>query len=336
MSGFKSKNFNIPEGIEYYMAGEAKIFEKLKRNISSIYTKSKYSYVITPIFDNLDNLLSLKSTDLDNQTTFVLDKINRTEVGIRADITPQIAKVDYQLTGGKGKSKYCYMGDILRLSPGPFDRINPFQTGVEYFGIKDKSADIEIIKLMIDIISLSKEQKIIIELGDLCYLNNLINELNLDMEKKIRLVNLINLKSTDEIKNFFNENNLSKNKKKFLLDLISLSGDISVMKELKKVMKYNKVKNFTALNNLESIAQIIQKYKSNCDIQIDLCELHGLNYQSSLAYTAYIPNLRKEIARGGRYLAYDTYSNNPRTATGFSLDIKDLLDILLQKRPYHV
>ena len=79
----------------------------------------------------------------------------------------------------------------------------------------------------------------------------------------------------------------------------------------------------------------IQKYKSNCDIQIDLCELHGLNYQSSLAYTAYIPNLRKEIARGGRYLAYDAYSSNPRTATGFSLDIKDLLDILLQKRPYN-
>ena len=143
-------------------------------------------------------------------------------------------------------------------------------------------------------------------------------------------------KVMEQINNFFNENNLPKNKKKFLLDLISLSGDISVMKELKKVMKYNKVKNFTALNNLESIAQIIQKYKSNCDIQIDLCELHGLNYQSSLAYTAYIPNLRKEIARGGRYLAYDTYSNNPRTAIGFSLDIKDLLDILLQKRPYHV
>ena len=100
-------------------------------------------------------------------------------------------------------------------------------------------------------------------------------------------------------------------------------------------MKYNKVKNSTALNDLESIAEIIQKYKSNCDIQIDLCELHGLNYQSSLAYTAYIPNLRKEIARGGRYLAYDAYSSNPRTATGFSLDIKDLLDILLQKRPYN-
>mgnify|MGYP001199334178 CR=1 FL=1 len=94
MSGFKSKNFNIPEGIEYYMAGEAKIFEKLKRNISSIYTKSKYSYVITPIFDNLDNLLSLKSTDLDNQTTFVLDKINRTEVGIRADNGKVVIRID--------------------------------------------------------------------------------------------------------------------------------------------------------------------------------------------------------------------------------------------------
>ena len=212
----KSKNFFIPDGVEYYMPQHAIKFEKLKSSILKIYSKYKYQYIIPPIFDSLDNLLNLKSTDLDSQTTFVLDKSSRSEVGIRADITPQISRIDYQISKGKANSKFSYMGDILRLSPGPFDRLNPYQTGAEFFGAISKSVDVEIIKLMIDIISLSKEDKVIIELGDLSFVNNLLNELELIPEEKSILIDLINFKSKLEINDFFKKNKLN-NKKLILL-----------------------------------------------------------------------------------------------------------------------
>jgi len=94
----KAKNFYIPDGIEYYMPSDAVKLEKIKSKILKIYAKYNYTYVIPPIFDNLDNLLNLKSTDLDSETALVLDKRTSKEIGIRADITPQISKIDYQMT----------------------------------------------------------------------------------------------------------------------------------------------------------------------------------------------------------------------------------------------
>ena len=142
----KSKNFLIPDGIEYYIGDSATKFDRIKSKIIKIYDKYDYIHIIPPIFDSLDNLLNLNSTDLDNKTAYILDRSNGNEIGVRADITPQISKVDYQITNGQGNSKFSYMGDILCLSPGPFDRINPFQTGVEHFGNVSKKIDIEIIK----------------------------------------------------------------------------------------------------------------------------------------------------------------------------------------------
>lgn len=332
----KSKSFYVPDGLEYFISEEAVVFEKIKASILKTYLNSKYTYVIPPIFDSLDNLLNLKSTDLDSQTTLVLNKSTTNEIGIRADITPQISRVDYQSTGGKGNSKFCYIGDILRLAPGPFDRKNPCQTGVECFGIINKSVDLEIIKLMINIISLSNEKNIVIELGDLSYVNSLINNLSLSTQTRLSLIDLINLKSKHEIKDFFKIYKLSTKKLSLLLDLISLTGDISVLKEVKRVFNIHKIKSTSSLNDLIYLSKGIKKIKNNCNVQIDLCELHGLNYQSSLVYSAYIPSFRKEIARGGRYNAYNLQENKVRYATGFSLDIKDILGAAYGKRNSYV
>ena len=332
----KTKNFQIPDGIEYYMPSDAVKLESLKSKILKIYSKYKYLYVIPPIFDNLENLLNLKSTDLDTETAFVLDKQTGSEIGIRTDITPQISKIDYQMTKGIGNSRFSYMGDVLRLSPGPFDRINPYQTGAEYFGKLSNSTDIEIIKLMIDLVSLSNEKKIVVELGDLSFINNLLLDLNLINFKRLALIDLINLKSKFEIKEFFKINKLSNKKLSLLIELLDLSGDIKVLKELKSLMKNYKSKASLELTNLTSIANAINKFRGISEVQIDLCELHGFNYQSGLIYTAYVPNLRKEIARGGRYTAYNDHSDKPRYATGFSLDIKDILNLSIGRRDTYV
>ena len=332
----KSKNFLIPDGIEYYIGDNATKFDRIKSKIIKIYGKYDYIHIIPPIFDSLDNLLNLNSTDLDNKTAYILDRSNGNEIGVRADITPQISKVDYQITNGQGNSKFSYMGDILCLSPGPFDRINPFQTGVEHFGNVSKKIDIEIIKLMIDIISLSKQRKIVIELGDLSFINNLLIDLNISEDNRLKLIDLINLKSKIEIKDFFKDLKLSNKTLLLLLNLIDISGDISVLSELKKLSKSFKQDLSNEIDELISISKSINRVSDISQVQIDLCELHGFSYQKSLIYSAYVPGLRKEIARGGRYTAYITESDKKRLATGFSLDVKDILDLSIGRRDTHV
>ena len=332
----KSKNFLIPDGIEYYLGNDAVRFERLKSSITKIFIKYGYTYIVPPIFDSMDNLLNLNSTDLDSNTGYIFDRSTGNEIGVRADITPQISKVDYQMTDGSGNSKYSYMGDILRLSSGPFDRMNPFQAGVEYFGNVTKSTDIEIIKLMIDVVSLSKQNKIVIELGDLSIVNDLLSKLNLSEADRHILIDFINLKSKSEIKNFFKSLSLSKKQLSLLLNLIDISGDISVLSELKILSAKYKLDITDQIDELNSIAKSINKFSDISQVQIDLCELQGFNYQSGLIYSTYVPGLRKEIARGGRYKAYTNQDGIVRFATGFSLDIKDIFNLSMGRRDTHV
>ena len=320
----KNKKFVIPDGMEYFMPNEAKFFENLKQRALRILTNLGYQYVNPPIFDNLDNLLSLKAIDLDIETLTITDHQAGGEIGIRADITPQIAKIDYQISKAKGNNKYCYMGDTLKSSSGNLDRKNPYQLGAEIFGENNRNSDIEIIKSMAEIISLSGEKRLIIELGDVTFVNNILNNLGIDNKKRRLLINLINLKSMDEIKLFCKENNLDKKNSIFLLELLQLSGEKKVLNEIQKLINSKKVSFTNELNNLKYIIKEIEKFKIPCEIQIDLCELHGYEYQQSIVYTAYVPNFRKEIARGGRYNAYSVGKDKYREATGFSLDLKDI------------
>ncbi len=325
----KNKNFVIPDGMEYFMPNEAKHFENLKQKSLKKLTDLGYMYVNPPIFDSLNNLLSLKANDLDIETLTITDQQSGGDIGIRADITPQIAKIDHQVSNAKGVSKYCYMGDILKSSSRDFDRKNPYQLGAEVFGANNKKSDLEIIKSMIEIVSLSNEKRLIIEIGDVSFINDLLDCFQLNEIKRRYLIGLINLKSISEIQIFCKENNINKKMSNFLIDLIKLSGEIDVLNELKKLMKSNNIKSTNRINDLKFIAEGIKKLKIPCELQIDLSELHGYDYQSSIIYAAYVPNFRKEVARGGRYIAYNTEKNNSREATGFSLDLKDIFNLLI-------
>ena len=153
---------------------------------------------------------------------------------------------------------------------------------------------------------------------------------------KSKLIDFINLKSKSEIKHFFTSYTLPNKKLSLLLDLIDISGDISVLSELKVLSNKYKLDIAEQINELNFIAKSINRFSDILEIQVDLCELHGFNYQSGLIYSAYVPGLRKEIARGGRYKAYTNQDGVARCATGFSLDIKDILNLSIGRRDTHV
>ncbi len=318
-----SNDFFIPSGIEYCMPEEAKKFEKLKTQTIKIFNKHGYSYVIPPIVDSLNNLLTLNSNDLKEKTIKFQNSTTGETFGIRADITPQIAKIDLHLsTSKKSINRLAYLGDIIRVSPNKFDRINPYQIGAEYFGNLTPSVDVELIQMLIEILSLSRKSKIIIELGDLSVITQLLSSLSLTNNDKILLIDLINVKSKNEIIKFFTDKNLKKDVMTTICELIDFNGKINVLSKIKKSLSKSKIRFDTKLKELEFIAKKIIKLNNIEDVHIDLCNLNTLNYQTDIIYTAYIPNMRKEIATGGRY----TVDSNKdfRQASGFSLDLKDI------------
>ncbi len=322
-----NNNFFIPNGIEYYMPDEAKKFDKLRSQTIKIFDKYGYGYVIPPIADSLVNLLNLNSSDLQEKTLSFQDSNTGDKFGIRADITPQIAKVDLHLSKHKNVSnKIAYLGDIIRVSHDQFDRINPYQVGAEYFGDIKPSADIELIKILVEILTLSKDSKILIELGDLSIINQLLNSLSLNVDDKNTLISLINIKSKDEIIEFFAQKKLKQDVLKIICDLITFNGEIKLLSNIKNTLNNFSTKLYPNLKDLEYIAKKIIRLKGVYDVHIDLCNLNTLNYQTGIIYTAYIQNMRKEIAKGGRYMT--SMNNNGRQASGFSLDLKDLYNII--------
>ena len=318
-----SQKFLIPDGIEYYTGKEALLFQNLKTSVLKIFNKYKYEFVVTPVIDSINNLNNLNGDNLKNYT---ISLSNRKELGIRADITPQISRLDYQSYKENKSNKFAYMGDIYRESESAFDRNNPFQVGAEYFGIISDDTDISLLKMCYEIVTLSKTKRIIIELNDSFFINTYMNSLKLNDNEKKQLINLISLKSIDEINQYYKTKKLSSRKLNELHDLLKLDGTENI---IKKVQDFSKKYNYKSQENIKRLKSITNKIKNlkNIEIIIDLCSLNSMDYETSFNYTFYVEKLRKPIAFGGRYESYLLKDGTIRYATGFSVDLKDVVTI---------
>ena len=318
-----TKKFLIPDGIEYYTGADASLLESLKSFVLKIFKKYKYEFVITPVIDSIDNLNNLYVGDHRNLN---ISLSNRKDLGIRADITPQISRLDYQSNQLNKPNKYSYMGDIYRETKSAFDRSNPYQVGAEYFGKITKNIDVTLIKMCHEIISLGKPKKILIELSDSFFINNFLDSLKLKTSDRNQLKNLINLKSLDEIAEFLRIIKTSKKKFNELFDLMSINGgDLSI----KHIKKFCKQYNYKADENTRLLDEIVKDIGllKNVQIILDICSFRSMDYEKSFNYAFYVEDFRKPIALGGRYVSYVSDKGLNRTATGFSIDLKDIVMI---------
>ena len=317
-----TQKFLIPDGIEYYTGKEALVFQNLKTSVLKIFNKYKYEFVITPVIDSINNLNNLNGDHINN-TISLSDK---KELGIRADITPQISRLDYQSYKTNESNKFSYMGDIYRESKSSFERSNPFQVGAEFFGTVSDNIDINLLKMCYEIITLSKTKRIVIELNDSFFINTYINKLNLDDTARKELNHLISLKSMDEITQYYKLKKLSNRKLVELRDLLELVGPVSILRKIEEFSNKYKYKSQKSIKSLKSIFNQIKGLK-NTDVIIDLCSLNSMEYETSFNYTFYVDKLRKPIAFGGRYESYMLKDDSMRNATGFSIDLKDVVAV---------
>jgi ATP phosphoribosyltransferase regulatory subunit len=306
-------NWKLPEGIDDLTGIEAKKFEYNRRKLLDLYIDKGFELVIPPMVEYIE--LLLPSNSIDEKTFKLTDYKDGKTLGIRSDITLQISRIDAK-RASNDIEKYCYIGTILQTKADDFyTSRSPIQAGVELYGCKDISTDIEIIKLMLESLRVLSIDNIVLSIGNIEIFNTLIEDQNLSTENKIKLKKIFAKHSVPDLINFLDNNNINNADK--LLSLMQLEGDQDILPKAIKIFK-DIPKAILAIEDLIKISQNLKK--TNIDLIIDFAEFKPYEYHTGIVFSAYNKNYPKALAQGGRYNSI----NKKRSATGFSFDLKFL------------
>ena len=317
----------LPEGVDEILPPKAMLLEQICRKLIDLFSTWGYEFVIPPMIEYLESLLTAAGEDLDLQTYKVTDQLSGRLMGIRADITPQVARIDAHLLQRDVPTRLCYLGSVLHSRTNSSgDSRSPLQLGAELYGHAGVSSDIEIVKLMLATFNSLGIRNICMDIGHIGIFRSLISEAKLSAEQKSEIFEMLKRKAKDELKIFYKKLKINDNNSKALLDLIDLHGDVTVLDDA--VHAFGKLSpNITKyIAEVKAVTESISD-QSDASINIDLAELRGYNYHTGMIYTAFVPNEGKGIAFGGRYDDIGSAFGRARPATGFSTDVKQLLEL---------
>ena len=318
------RNWLLPEFIEDVLPAEAARIEFLRRELLDLFKVHGYQYVIPPMLEYLESLITGTGHDLDLATFKVVDQLTGRLMGVRADTTPQAARIDAHMLNQQGVSRLCYAGTVLRTKPDGLARTRePLQLGVELFGHAGIEADIEIQRLMIKALQLMGLSELHIDFSHVAIFESLIQSANIQSALEQALYAALQSKDKALVASLACD--LPTETKAALMSLTNLNGDASVLDIAEKSLpKLSAIKN--ALNDLRAVNAKIGT--SNVHVSFDLCELRGYNYHSGIVFAAYAKGYAGPIALGGRYDEVGLSFGRARPATGFSLDLRGVVTSL--------
>jgi ATP phosphoribosyltransferase regulatory subunit len=318
------RNWLLPEYIEDVLPAEAARLEALRRQLLDLFKVHGYQYVIPPTLEYLESLITGTGHDLDLATFKVVDQLTGRLMGIRADMTPQAARIDAHMLNHQGVSRLCYAGTVLRTKPsGLAHTREPLQLGAELFGHAGIESDIEIHRLMIKALQVLGLKELHIDFSHVAIFEALVKagNINANLEQALYAA----LQSKDKASVALLADSLDTTVKQALMDLTDLNGDVSVLQkaeqqlpELPEVSK--------ALADLRIVAS--QLSDLNVNVSFDLSELRGYHYHSGIVFAAYAKGYTGPIALGGRYDEVGLAFGRARPATGFSLDLRGAVTAL--------
>lgn len=317
----------LPEGINESLPEQAEALEVLRRRILDLYHSWGYELVILPFIEYLESLLTGTGHDLDLQTFKLTDQLSGRMMGVRADMTPQVARIDAHRLNRDVPTRLCYLGTVLNTRPDGFaGSRSPMQVGAELYGHAGIDSDLEVLSLMLETLKISGIETLHIDLGHVGIFRNLAAEVGLSSEQEARLFDMLQRKARPEIEDFLSSLELSEVHRTCLSELASMNGGLEVLEKARAMM--SSVNGLSAiLDDIESVAKRISEDYPQVELNIDLAELRGYHYHTGIIFTAYVPGQGKEIARGGRYDDIGKVFGRARPATGFSTDLKTLISL---------
>ena len=315
------RNWLLPEFIEDVLPAEAARIEQLRRQLLDLFKVHGYQYVIPPTLEYLESLITGTGRDLDLATFKVVDQLTGRLMGIRADMTPQAARIDAHMLNQQGISRLCYAGTVLRTKPDGLARTRePLQLGAELFGHAGIESDIEIQRLMIKALQLLGLQDLNIDFSHVAIFEALVRagNVNADLEEALYAA----LQSKDKAQVAALGANLDAAYRQAFIDLTDLNGDVSVLEKAANVLpKLPEI--VQALANLSAVASKLSDLKVS--VSFDLGELRGYHYHSGVVFAAYARGYTGPVALGGRYDEVGIAFGRARPATGFSLDLRGIV-----------
>jgi ATP phosphoribosyltransferase regulatory subunit len=313
----------LPDGIDEMLPDEAQRLEILRATLLQTFENWGYQLVVPPFIDFLDSLLTGSGHELDLQTFKLTDQISGKMLGVRADMTPQVARIDAHNLKNNHPTRLCYVGTILHTRGDALEKSrSPMQIGAELYGHAGKESDLEVIRLMLEMLAMSGVLNVHLDLGHVGIYRALAEEANLTHAQESELFDVLQRKARPELKELLESYNLTDDLKTSLLKLSELNGDKTIFAKARDLFKSAKAQK--ALDDLDAISTALARYFPSLSISFDLAELRGYHYHTGVVFAAFVPSIGKEIARGGRYDNIGAIFGRERPATGFSADLKVL------------
>jgi len=318
----------LPEGIEEVLPPEAWRLECARRELLDLFARWGYALIFPPFIEYLESLLTGTGNDLDLQTFKVTDQLTGRMMGVRADITPQAARIDAHPLRRESASRLCYLGTVLHTRPDGFaGSRSPLQVGAELFGHAGVESDVEILSLVLESLSLLAIPDVHVDLGHVGIFRALAADAELSKSCENDLFAALQRKAIPEIEAMLDAWRLDAAQRKRLAALAELNGGPEVLEQARDVLDGASDTVMAALDNLCAISALLQQRVQDVVLHFDLAELHGYKYQTGMVFAVFIPGCGQEIARGGRYDAIGEVFGRARPATGFSTDLKTLVTL---------
>ncbi|WP_190247525.1 ATP phosphoribosyltransferase regulatory subunit [Candidatus Methylopumilus universalis] len=314
--------WTLPDYVEDMLPDEAVYLESLRRSILDLYQTHGYLYVIPPMLEYIESLNG-NGQDMDLDTFKVVDQLTGRLMGVRADITPQVARIDAHLIQNDEVTRLSYAGSVLRTKPASFlQSREPFQIGAELYGFKGIEADLEIQTLLIKTLSTIGIQNPVIDFNHLDIFTSLIASSNMERDQLDLLYQAMQKKDKSEVIGL--TKSLDKKNRDALIELVSLYGDVNVLEEAEKLLPQDQA----IKSALQFLNQLDQALKNNqIKVSYDLSDIRGYQYHNGLVFSVYADQCYSPIALGGRYDNIGAPFGRNRPATGFTMDLKNIVTL---------
>jgi ATP phosphoribosyltransferase regulatory subunit len=315
----------LPVGIDDLLPESAAAIEMLRRDLLDLFRHWGYDLVEPPFVEYLESLLVGAGSDLDLQTCKLIDQLSGRMLGIRADMTPQAARMDAHALRREAPTRLCYLGTVLRTLPdGLASSRNPLQIGAELFGHAGIESDVEILRLMLRTLERVGVTGVYLDLGHVGIFRNLARQAGLDAGQEARLFAALQRKDLPEIEEMLEEFPVPAAQGRMLRALVDLDGE-DALERAQMELGAAGASVQEALRHVRRVAEALRGWLPELPLHFDLGELRGYHFHTGIVFAAFAPGSGQEVARGGRYDGIGLPFGQARPATGFSADLKTLV-----------
>ena len=320
----------LPEGISEALPEDAARLEVLRRRLIDLYRSWGYQLVMPPLVEFMESLSTGTGKQLDIQTFKLTDQESGRLMGVRADITPQVARIDAHRMRADYPNRLCYVGPVLRTrsNHATGGSRSPLQIGAELFGHAGLDSDVEVISLAIETLQQclheGATQNIILDLGHVGIFSEIVTFLGLNHAEQDTLTNILQRKSIPDLSVWIEQQGFSNKQAEIIKALPELNGSVDVIAQAETLLGTHVSDILPVLSNIRALVQRLEQMFPEITINLDFGELRGYTYHTGIVFQLYLPGMQRELIRGGRYDGIGEAFGHARPATGFSADLRFL------------